>query len=109
VLAMSANHEQAQRLLASTPPTVGGAIGDVSKARASAGLLRFAALVDAVTPWIDEAVRRGNPEAKAADEIISQVHTGLEILKSLRTVTCDFYTEGDALVGHVITEIHDVP
>ena len=38
-----------------------------------------------------------------------QVRTVLEVLKALRTVTFESYADGDALVTHAITEIHDVP
>jgi len=111
VLALSTNHDQAQRLLASTPLAVGGALGDASKPRASAGVLRWAALVEAATPWVDEVIRHkyASAEAKVADDVIQQAHTVLEILRSLRTVTCESYADGEAEVTHAITEIHDVP
>jgi hypothetical protein len=95
-------------LLASTPLAVGDVLGDASKPRANVGLLRWAALVDAATPWIEEAIR-SSKEAPPADEVIPQVHTVLEVLKTLRTVTCESYADGDALITHAITEIHDVP
>jgi hypothetical protein len=44
-----------------------------------------------------------------ADDVIQQVHTVLEILRSLRSVTCESYADGEAEVTHAITEIHDVP
>jgi hypothetical protein len=113
VLAISANHDQAHRLLASTPLAAGDVLGDASKPRANAGLLRWAALVDAATPWIEEAIRQHGAsvpkEANPGDEVIPQVHTVLEVLKTLRTVTCESYADGDALISHAITEIHDVP
>jgi hypothetical protein len=95
VLAISANHDQAHRLLASTPLAAGDVLGDASKPRANAGLLRWAALVDAATPWIEEAIRQHGAsvpkEANPGDEVIPQVHTVLEVLKTLRTVTCESY------------------
>jgi hypothetical protein len=124
VLAISANHDQAQRLLASTPLAVGGALGDASKPRASAAVLRWAALVDSVTPWVDAGFKlqkaAAQPsatdekestaaEVKKTDELIQQAHTILEVLKTLRSVTCESYADGDALVSHAITEIRDVP
>ncbi len=125
VLAISANHDHAQRLLASTPLAAGGVLGDASKPRASVAVLRWAALVDAISPWVeagfklqkasaqpsatDEKESTIDDEAKKTDGLIQQAHTVLEILKTLRTVTFESYADGDALVSHAITEIHDVP
>ncbi len=125
VLAISANHDQAHRLLASTPLAVGGALGDASKPRASAAVLRWAALVDAVTPWVEAgfklqkasaqpsaAVEKDSTDAaevKKTDELLQQAHAVLEVLKTLHTVTCESYADGDALVSHAIAEIHDLP
>ena len=160
VLAISANHDHAQRLPSTTLLAVEGVLGDASKPRANAAVLRWAALVDAATPWVEEAVRRQNEQAQSASpveipsaaapetektdatepekspkqpgkkksshkknkkkesppkeanpacEVMPQVHTVLEILKALRTVTFESYADGDALVSHAITEIHDVP
>jgi hypothetical protein len=106
VLAIAANHDHAQRLLATTPLAAEGVLSDASKPRACAAVLRWAALVDAATPWVEEAVRQ---QAKPPEEVMQQVHTVLEVLKVLRTVTVESYAEGDALVSHAITEIHDVP
>lgn len=163
VAALAGSHAHAERLLASKPLQAGGVLTDAARPRANALVLRWAALVDAATPWVDEGIRQAQQQAaqasaeaesaaKAADapktddsgdkpakkagkkgkgkdkvkkgkddkkpaegksdakteEVLRQVHTVLDVLKGLRTVTLETYQESDVLVSHAVTEIHDV-
>jgi hypothetical protein len=56
VAAVTTNH--AGRLLSTTPPSVGGVLGDVHRPRAMAVSLDWAGLVDAATPWVEYAVKQ---------------------------------------------------
>ena len=40
--------------------------------------------------------------------IADQVHTGLEVLQAIRSITSEVYLEGEVIVCHTLTEIHDV-
>ena len=79
---------------------------------AAAVWFHWAALVDAATPWVDFAIEQ-TAAAKGVSEdqqkaIAEQVHTGLEVLKVLRSITSESYLEDDVLVNHTLTEIRDV-
>jgi len=40
--------------------------------------------------------------------VADQVHTGLEVLQAIRSITSEVYLEDEAIVCHTLTEIHDV-
>ena len=86
---------------------------------AVASFVDCAGLVEACTPWIDYAIRLGYAKSHEGEgtglkfdpqdpselkKILSQVHSGLEILKVLRTVSSATYVEDKVLVTH--TEVH---
>ncbi len=131
LLILSSSPKQAERVLQGRPLAAGGVLEDRTRPLAMAGFLDWAGLVDALTPWIDFGVRVGTAEAAAAGgglgllavddagkiklepaeidseatkEILDQVHTGLEILKTLRAITSATYLEGNVTVTH--TEMH---
>jgi len=107
VVALTPDH--AERLLAETPPSAGGAIGDPDRALAGAVVFDFAALVDTLTPWINLAIEQGMKDSPMqAAMVAGQVQIVLDVIKVLRTVTSESYFEDGALVTHSLTEIRDI-
>ena len=109
---VSITHEQAERLLKATPLAVGGVLGKTDRPLAAAAWFHWAGLFDAAGPWIDFAVDQimaaNTNDETAKDSVAAQVHTAVNVLKSLRTVTAESYLEDGALVSHSLLEIHDV-
>ena len=112
VAVLSASHAHTQRLLKQTPLGVGGVLADAGRPLCAAGWLDWAALMEAAAPWVDFAARQAMAE-KGIDEdqqkaILGQVHTALDVLKVLRSITNESYLDGDALVQHTLVELRDV-
>jgi hypothetical protein len=112
VAVLSASREHTERLLKAAPLSIGGVLDKTDRPLAAAVWLDWAALVDAAAPWVDFAFQQA-AAAKAADEsrlktTLDHVHIGLEVLKALRSITSESYLEGEALVTHTLTEMHDV-
>jgi hypothetical protein len=114
VAVFSVSPAQTERLLKATPPTVGGVLSksDNDRSLAVAGWFDWAALVDVATPWVDFAIERAASEkgldANQQKVIADQVHTGLQVFKTLRGVTGEYYLENDVMVMHSLLEIRDV-
>jgi hypothetical protein len=112
VLVMSTSKDHAERLLKATPLAVGGLLEKTDRPLAAAVWLNWVALVDAATPWVDFGMTRAAASKGVGEDqlkpIAQQVHTGLEVLKALRSITSERYMEGEALVNHTLMEIHDV-
>jgi len=69
----------------------------------------FAALVDALTPWINLAIEQGMKDSPMqAAMVAGQVQIVLDVIKVLRTVTSESYFEDGVLVTHSLTEIRDI-
>jgi hypothetical protein len=112
VVVISASKDQTQRLLKATPLATGGVLAKTDRPLAAALCFNWTALVDAATPWIDyaigqAAVARGVDETQQK-EMAQQVHTGLDVLKALRSISSESYLEDDVMVNHTLMEIHDV-
>lgn len=110
VFSMSKDHTE--RLLKATPLSVGGVLAKTDRPLATAVWINWSALVETASPWIDFAVEK-SLESKGIDEsqqkpILDQVHTGIEVLKALRSISSEHYLEDDVLVNHTLAEIHDV-
>jgi hypothetical protein len=109
---ISFTREHAARLLKPTPPAVGGLLEKPDRPLAAAGWLNWAALIDAATPWIDYALENIPGLADAGEDqrkaVADQVHTALEVLKVMRSITGETYFEDNALVTHTLVEIRDV-
>jgi hypothetical protein len=104
-----------RRLLTATPLSTGGVLTDPARPIAVAFLLDWAGLVDAATPWVELAAREivkeemgasaDSPEGAA---VMDQIRTGLDVLKTLRTLTMESYFQDGAMITHSLTEIRDV-
>ena len=103
---------QTDRILKATPPTVGGVLEKTDRPLAMAAWLDWAALVDAATPWVDFAIEQATAsdgiDGAQRKSITEQVHTGLDVLKTLRSITSEIYQEDGVMVSHVLLEIRDV-
>ncbi len=116
VLSLSRSHTE--RLLASAPWKVGGLLTAPNRPLVWAAGFDWAALVEAAKPWTDlgarlimaEKLDQSDPKvAKAqASSVLDQLHTVLEVLQVLRTITTEGYFEGPALVSHTLVEYRDV-
>ena len=115
IAVVTASEAHSDRLLASTPPTLGGALADAKRPRAVAALFDWAGTVDALTPWLRlaaiEAAKENLGGEKGDEEIeavLAQLDTVLEVLKAIRLCTLECYFEEGALVTHSVMEVQDV-
>jgi hypothetical protein len=112
VAVVSITHDHTERLLKSTPLAVGGLLAKHDRPLAVAVWLRWAELLQAGGPWIDfavdQAVAANGEDADAKKPVAEQVHTAVDVLKTLKSLTNECYLEGDALVHHTLLEIHDL-
>ena len=95
-----------------TPLAVGGVLDKTDRPLAAAVWFDWAALVE--RPGLGgfrrragrglQGRRRGPAEGRSSD----QVHTALDVLKTLRTISNESYFEDEVLVNHTLLEIRDV-
>jgi hypothetical protein len=112
VAVFSASRGHTERLLRATPFSIGGELGNGERPLAGAVWFHWAALVEAAAPWADfvaQAVMLSQDVEEAQRKpIADQVHTVLDVLKALRSISDESYFENGALVNHTLTEVHDV-
>ena len=117
VAVLSVNKGHTKRLLGVNPPSIQGRPVDVSRALAATSMIDVAGLVDVLTPWIDLGVNAMIQNQPGGDDpaqkgqvamYLDQVHTVLDVLKVVRAITGQTYTEGDTTVHHMEIELHDV-
>jgi hypothetical protein len=112
VAVFSASRDHTERLLKAASLGVGGVLGAGERPLAGAGWVQWAALVKAAAPWADFAAEQimNSQEVDDAQRkpITDQVHTVLDVLQALRTVTSESYLEDGVLVTHTSAEIRDV-
>ena len=120
VAVFTITQDHAERLLTATSLSTGGLLSDPGQPAAAAFLLDFAGLVDAATPWVELVAQKiiadqmdvsddaSEADKAKADSIMAEVHTVLEVLKTLRTVTAKSQFDGGVLITHSLTEIRDV-
>jgi len=118
VAVLSISPEHTKRLLAASSLQVGCLLGASNRPLAVAVSFDWAAVVEAITPWVDlatEAILRqqfGDPDSDQSKEqmtaVRDQVHTVLEVLKVFRNVTSESYFDRGALVSHTLVEIRDI-
>jgi hypothetical protein len=112
VAVVSLTHDHTSRLLTPTPLAVGGLLEKTDRPVAVAAWFRWAALLDAADPWIDfgvdQALANNNADKSGKQAVLDQVHTGVSVLKTLRSITSEIYLEDGVLVNHTLVEIHDL-
>ncbi len=110
VFAVSRDH--ADRLLKAAPPTIGGVLSQSERPLAGAVWIHWAAMLDAASPWIDLASEQimtaNNVDEAQRKPIAEQVHTAVDVLKTLRTVSSECSIENGVLVTHTFAELRDV-
>jgi hypothetical protein len=104
-LVLSLSLEHSERLLTKTPlKTDLTVMKDLERPRASAFYCNWPALLKGLSPWIDYGVKQAiatrGEDAKAAEEILKQVHTLLEILAVLRDAGSVTYVEDKVTITH---------
>ena len=118
VAAITSSPAMAERILTETP-WKGFGVGDAEEPRAVAAGLDFPALIDAISPWVDYAIRVNMVSEEAAGEdpaddesqageIINQVHTGLEVLKCFRGVWSETVKEDGVWMTHTVSKFEDL-
>lgn len=113
VAVFAVTRAQAERLLKISPLGVGGVLAKADRPLAAAGWLNWAALVETATPWADFAAEQAMAEQEMEDSqkkpILDQVHTGLDVLKAIKTISSESYFEEGIFVTHRLAEIQDRP
>jgi hypothetical protein len=95
------------RLLANTPLKGVGPVADRNNPLSAAFQFNFAGLLDAITPWVDYGV--GLSDGAIDQGTLSQIETGIEILKCFRGASGVTYQEDDAWVSHYESFWRDLP
>jgi hypothetical protein len=108
VLSISADHTQ--RLLKAMPLTIGGVLVGTDQPMAVAGWLDFSDLLDAATPWVNHVLQQMPEEQMGGQKemVTAEVHTLLDVLHVLKSVTSENTLQDDCLVTHSLLEIHDL-
>jgi hypothetical protein len=112
VAVASVTRDHTERLLKGTPLAVGGVLAKADRPLALAVWFHWAELLDAAAPWVDFAVdqimaEKGDEET-GKKAVVDQVHTVVDVLKTLRSVTNETYLEDGALVNHTLVEVRDL-
>jgi len=110
VAVLSISTKQTELLLKDTPLKVGGLLSETDHPLAVAGLLDWNELIGVATPWVNYALEHNNDAQTGGqkESVIAQVHTVLEVLSTIKSITSESYIEGDSLVHHSLLEIHDL-
>jgi hypothetical protein len=109
---LSASQGHTERLLQATPPALGGVLEKADRPLAAAVWIDWAALLTAGTPWVEFGAEQAMTAKGVSDSdrqpIVDQIHTGLDVLKALQSISDESYLEDGVLVNHTLVEIHDV-
>jgi len=97
--------EQAERLLTPTAFQGSGVLEQPDQPAAVVGCLNIAELIEAARPWIHLALS----ESDAPEDVVEQVDTVINVLKTLRTATSRQYFADGAMVTHSLLEVRDLP
>ncbi len=101
---------QTDRLLKETPLKVGGVLATTDRPLAVAGWFDWNELIEAATPWVNYILEQ-IPEGQMGgqkDLVVSQVHTVLEVLSTIKSITSETYIEDNVIVSHSLVEIQDL-
>lgn len=116
VAVVTISRDHSQRLLKETALKTDGILADADQPRAMAAVFDWAGLVSAATPWLELAARKLirqemglEPDSPEGAVVMDQLHTVLDVLKTIRTCTFESYFEGDVLVTHSFMEVRDIP
>ncbi len=110
VAVISLSTAQTDRLLKETPLKVGGVLASTDRPLAIAGWFDCNELISAATPWINYVLEQ-IPERQMAGQkemVVSQMHTVLEVLSTIKSITSETYIEDNIIVSHSLVEIRDI-
>ncbi len=67
-------------------------------------------MLGAATPWVNYVLEQMTEQQLGGqkESVIAQVHTVLEVLSTIKSLTSECYIEDDAVVKHSMLEIHDL-
>jgi hypothetical protein len=120
VAAFATSTNLAERVLAEEPVAEPEALSGAEEPRAILAGIDFAALIDAIGPWVEYAIRANAVEESSLSEdpaddpsevqdICSQVKTGLEILKCFRGAWSEVTKGEDGVwVTHTVSKFADL-
>jgi hypothetical protein len=110
VAVISLSTAQTDRLLKETPLKVGGVLATTDRPLAVAGWFDWKALVIAVTPWVNYVMEQAPAGGMGGQKelVIGQVHTALEVLSTIKSITSETYIENNIVVSHSQVEIQDL-
>jgi hypothetical protein len=110
VAVIALSPKQTGRLLKETAPKVGGLLADVNRPLAAAGWIDWTELLNGATPWINYTLQQMTDQQLGGqkESVIAQVHTVLEVLSTIKSLTSECYVVDDAVVKHTLLEIHDL-
>ena len=110
VAVISLSTAQTDRLLKETPLKVGGVLANTDRPLAVAGWFDWKELVGAVTPWVNYVLEQIPDQQMAGqkDMVVSQMHTVLEVLSTIKGITSETYIEDNIVVSHSLVEIQDL-
>jgi hypothetical protein len=110
-LAISLLPRQAARLLEPKPLEAGAPLADPDRKMGAAVYFNFAGLLDAAAPWVDYGMKMGFADADPnwLATVMSQVNTGMEVLKCFKGVSTATYQETNAWVTHFEITFEDLP
>jgi len=109
VAALSLSLDQTERILKVTPLSLEGPLNDVGRPLASAAYFNFAALVDAVSPWVEYAIKLAEEEGEAVSEAAAIHSSFVELLKCFRSCSSATSFEDGAKVTHYEWHFADIP
>jgi hypothetical protein len=110
VAVLTISTAQSGRMLKTMPLKVGGVLAKTDRPLAVAGWFDWAGLIGAATPWANYALDQMTEEDLGGqkESVIAQVHTVLEVLSTIKSITSESYIEDQVLVTHSLMEIHDL-
>jgi hypothetical protein len=118
--AIATSRALAERVMAEHPlAPAEGALGNGDQPRVTVAGIDFAALIEAIAPWVEYGIRMHGPGAMGASEdpagdpaqvqsICSQVRMGLEILQCFRGAWSESHMDGDVWVTHSVITFKDL-
>ncbi|MCA9124301.1 MAG: hypothetical protein H6822_27200 [Planctomycetaceae bacterium] len=94
------------RLLRKTPFSHPGIISQHQGAASSACYFGFARLIEAIAPWVDYGIEISGEGVE--EDILDQIHVGLEVAKCLRDVSAITYQQDDVWITHFSMHLEDL-
>jgi hypothetical protein len=110
VAVLTISTKQSDRMLKTTPLKVGGVLAKTDRPLAVAGWFDWNGLIGAATPWVNYVLEQMPEEHFGGQKalVVDQVHTVLEVLSTIKSITSESYIEDKIMVTHSLLEIQDL-